>query len=116
MSTEEIKNDRLQIWMKESLVDLPFSDFEDRTMQKIFREEKSLNAIYKDIKLSYVFFVLGTVVGLLIALLLSNNNQSIGGLSLEAIRLTCQIASALLFILLVNCSLSKTRKYKLFYH
>ncbi|HEY0667635.1 MAG TPA: hypothetical protein VGD22_05635 [Sphingobacteriaceae bacterium] len=114
MSNETLKRDSLRDLMKESLLEMPFSDFESRTMRFILIEAGSRASAAKDKKLSSIFFVLGNVSGLLIALLLLNTNVAVEGLSPYLIRLFCQGSIALLTILLCNSLLNKMNKHKIY--
>ena len=51
--------------MRHSRLKMPFSDFEERTMARIHREQQVKTASRRYRKLSWVFFVLGAVVGAL---------------------------------------------------
>lgn len=114
MSNESIKNDPLRSLMKDSLLEMPFSDFESRTMQYILMEASSRASVAKDKKLSYIFFVLGNFSGLLIAALLLNTNVAIEGLSADLLRLICQVSIALLIILLLNSIADKIKMPKIY--
>ncbi len=56
---------RLKELMKESRMEMPFLDFEDQVMASIHKEEQSKKGILKNIRLSWVFFTLGTLFGII---------------------------------------------------
>lgn len=112
MSTENTANDPLKVLMKESLVKLPFSDFEARTLQRIMLKETITNATKKDNKLAYLFFLMGTVTGLLIAVTFSNISHPVGDIPAETIQFSAQAMVAIFTLLLGNSLLMKFKRYK----
>ena len=48
--------------------EMPFSDFEEELMSDIGREHEKKNSIIRNIKLSWLFFILGLVSGITLAI------------------------------------------------
>ncbi len=102
MPHESPSHDPLRQLMKHSLVEMPFSDFEARTMHRIREQESVRAATTKDRKLFTVFFVLGVIAGITVSALLSGTGQSWAGIDPERIRISCQLFMALLIVALGN--------------
>ena len=101
MQNKEINDDALRHLMKESMVNMPFTDFEDRTMQRVFMEAELKASTANDRKLAHLFFVLGMVCGLIIAVLLSFGKLPAAGVP-ELVRTVSQVLTALFFTMLAN--------------
>jgi hypothetical protein len=56
--------------MKKSYLQMPFSDFEDKVLQRIEEREKAKASILRNIRLAFVFIVAGTGFGIVASLLL----------------------------------------------
>lgn len=66
--------------MSKSRLDVPNPDFEDKIMGLIEKKISKKVSISRDIKLSWVFFVLGTTFGTIVAILLPKIQQPVLGL------------------------------------
>jgi len=51
--------------MIDSKLEMPFADFEERVMQTVYKEEESRQGILKNIRLSWVFFTIGALFGII---------------------------------------------------
>jgi hypothetical protein len=76
--------------MLKSEAKMPFSDFEDKLMEKIHLEEKSSRSFLKDVKLSWFFFSVGTLFGLLLSTMAGGKNETILGFPSRPIILLVQ--------------------------
>ena len=84
--------------MKHSLVELPFSDFDQRMMLQIRREALVLDKAKKDKNLSSIFFGLGCLFGAFVF-----NWLALGQLPYtHGIKIFLQIAGVLMLLLLLN--------------
>ena len=84
--------------MKHSLVELPFSDFDQRMMLQIRREAVVLDKAKKDKNLSSIFFGLGCLFGAFVF-----NWLAFGQLPYtHGIKIFLQIGGILMFLLLLN--------------
>ena len=82
---------------------MPFSNFEDDTMWKIEQNLRHRKNVFKDLRLSGLFFGLGTGFGLLINTLLLRNQLLPPGFSPGQLVLPFQV----LFVLFVLLQLEK---------
>lgn len=69
--------------MSKSKKEIPFADFEERLMLQIYKEELTSRSFSKDVKLSWFFFVVGTLFGLFLNILVAEINKPIFGLSAQ---------------------------------
>jgi len=76
--------------MEKSGREMPFADFEDKLMVQIYKEAKTSRSFLKDIQLSWFFFVLGTLFGLILNIMVSKMNQPIMGLPAQQFSLIIQ--------------------------
>ncbi len=89
--------------MSNSNLKLPFSDFEDMVMVEIKEKEIGQNTTSKDLKLSWMFFVIGSVFGIAISILLPLLKKPIFGIRSEVIAVIFQMTFAtLLFTQIEN--------------
>ncbi|HDZ40104.1 MAG: hypothetical protein JRJ57_08200 [Deltaproteobacteria bacterium] len=56
--------------------EMPFSDFEDKLMSEICREHERNNSFIKNIKLSWLFFFLGLVSGIVLVIITPGFSES----------------------------------------
>jgi uncharacterized protein YacL len=56
--------------MSKSKLEMPFSDFEDEVMMQIREREVYQRSYVKDLKLSWIFFIAGSIFGLILSFLL----------------------------------------------
>jgi hypothetical protein len=100
MKDNNIDDQFLQEIMSKSKLQVPFSDFEENVMRQI--ETRRIKSASRDVKLSWIFFVMGTVFGILISLLLTNSHYTFTGFDLDKLRLPFQILFILLFVTQIN--------------
>lgn len=84
--------------MQKSILNVPFSDFDDSVMQIINTKELKPFSLKREFRLSWVFFILGSVFGISISVILPTIQGSILGLSLNKLTIPFQIVFAFLFI------------------
>jgi hypothetical protein len=80
---EEFNDNRLKALLKDSKVEMPFSDFESKLMMRVRSERNSRRSIVRNIRLSWVFFTIGSVFGLFLNILVPNLSFKIGGFELQ---------------------------------
>jgi hypothetical protein len=66
--------------MSKSKLDVPFTDFDDNVMRLIEKRISKRSSISKDIKLSWLFFIFGSIFGTIVALALPKINQPVFGI------------------------------------
>jgi hypothetical protein len=74
-----------------SKLEMPFSDFEDKVMLEIERKFIRENLIVREIRLSCVFFIAGTVFGIVISWVLLGMNQKILGVDTKYLAVCFQM-------------------------
>ena len=96
---DELKNndDIFVDLIKNSKLEMPFSDFEDVVMQQIEENITQKNEISKQLRLSKFFFIIGSLFGITISILLSKIQEPIFNISPNIISLVFQITFATLF-------------------
>lgn len=91
--------------MSNSKLELPFLDFEELVMVEIIEKETCQTRISKDLKLSWIFFVIESVFGITISILLPFLEKPIFGIRSEVLVVFFQISFAtLLFTQIENFS------------
>ena len=88
----------VQSLMEKSLVEMPFSDFEDRLMEQIRKEEITSRSFWRSIKLSWLFFMIGTCLGIYITTFLYQPNAVIMGIPVRQIILIIQVIFTILIL------------------
>jgi hypothetical protein len=61
MKDQEFKNT-----MQHSKLDIPFSDFEENVMEKVRKKEAIRRSVWRNLKISWIFFFIGTFLGILV--------------------------------------------------
>jgi hypothetical protein len=69
--------------MSKSELDVPFADFDDNVMELIEKRLSKRVSILRDIKLSWIFFILGSTFGIIVTIILSKLNMSVGGITMD---------------------------------
>ena len=84
--------------MSQSRLEVPFPDFEDKIMGLIEKKLSKKESISRDIKLSWVFFILGATFGIIITILIPKIQQPVFGINLD--KLTMPFLIIFSFLLL----------------
>lgn len=95
---ENKSKDPITQLLKHSLVEMPFSDFDQRMMLQIRREAAVLEKTKKDKNLSSIFFALGCLFGAFLFNWLAFEQLPYT----QSIKIFLQVAGVLLFLLFVN--------------
>lgn len=85
--------------MGKSAVKMPFAEFEDQLMQQIHKEAKTSRSFLKDVKLSWFFFIVGTLFGLFLNILVGEMNKTIFGFPAQRLALILQVLFVILLLL-----------------
>lgn len=96
---------KLKELMALSRLQLPFSDFEERMMLRVQQEQQVKRAAERYRKISWLFFVLGAVLGGMATVLIN----ALPGFSNEALLLGCRLAYVAFLLIALNYLLSGTR-------
>ena len=84
--------------LSKSKLNVPFSDFDEKVMLLIDRKMSKKSSITRELKLSWIFFLLGSTVGIIISLVLPKIPEPILGIDLDKLAILFQIIFALLFV------------------
>ena len=104
-------NDKLKHILSESRLEMPFTDFENRLMTRINKEVQAEKYIDRNIRLSWLFFSLGTVFGLLLSVIFSPA-ASIFGFSLSKLIIPLYVVSAAILLLFIEQLTTFTLNHK----
>ena len=84
--------------MSKSRLDIPFTDFEDRIMGLIEKKHSKKVSISRDLKLSWVFFILGSTFGIIVTILIPKIQQPVLGIDLDNLTIPFLIIFAFLLL------------------
>jgi hypothetical protein len=111
MNAQNNDTDReLRQLIQKSKLQMPFSDFEARLMDRIRTEASKDKYIATNIRLSWLFFGLGSMFGLLCATMLVNSDAVILGLNVSKLTIPFYIIGGVVFFLQVEQLLKFTLK------
>ena len=99
--------------MSKSKLEFPFPDFEDNVMRIVESNQKKQNIIQKDLRLSWIFFLLGSSFGITISILLPKFQEPIFGLSVDKFTIPFQVLFIFLFITQLNYLMDYYSKTKI---
>ena len=99
MSTFRSDNKAFSQLMQKGKLEMPFSDFEETVMCRIQNEVEPDKKIVRPSKISFLFFILGTTLGLVLNSFLQNYHQFIFGMSPQNILLLFQVGFVLVFLI-----------------
>jgi hypothetical protein len=71
--------------MSNSRLDVPFLDFDNKVMGLIEKRLSKKVSITRDIKLSWLFFILGSIFGIIVSIMLPKLQDSMIGIPIEKI-------------------------------
>lgn len=100
----------IQELMAKSQREMPFADFEERLMLQIHKEERTSRSFWKDIRLSWFFFVVGTLFGLFLNILVAEMNKPIFGLPAQGWILFIQAIFVIFLLFQFDKLIGLTRK------
>ncbi len=96
--------------MEKSGREMPFADFEDKLMVQIYKEANTSRSFLKDIRLSWFFFFLGTLFGLILNIIVSKMNQPIMGLPAQQFSLIIQTLFVIFLLFLIDRFIGLSKK------
>jgi len=97
--------------MSKSRLELPFSDFEDNVMLQIEKKIQHQNALPKEIKLSWVFFIAGSVFGIILSFFLSQLHDPIFGIQPANLTLLFQIVFASVLLTQIDTLIKFSKRF-----
>jgi hypothetical protein len=96
--------------MSRSKLNVPFSDFDDKVMELIELGQMKKRNTQKEIKLSWIFFLTGSVFGIFISIALPMFQESFMGINIDRFIIPFQIIFVLLFVSQINNLLAYYKK------
>ncbi|MCU4164510.1 hypothetical protein [Carboxylicivirga caseinilyticus] len=82
-----MNEDKFRELLSDSKLEMPFADFEDKVMQSVYSEEQSRQGILKNIRLSWLFFTIGALFGIIATILLPHISKPVYNISVEYIQI-----------------------------
>jgi hypothetical protein len=84
--------------MSKSRLEVPFPDFEDKIMGLIDNRISKKASFSRDMILSWIFFILGSAFGIVVAILIPKIQQPVLGINLEKLSIPFRIIFAFLLL------------------
>ena len=106
------KDNFIQELMAKSERKMPFDDFEERLMQQIHKEAKTSSSFLKDVKLSWFFFTIGTVFGLVLNIIVAEMNKTIFGIPSQRVVLIVQVLFVMLLLFQIDRLVGLTKNLR----
>ena len=91
---------------------MPFDDFEEKLMQQIHKEAKASRTFLKDVKLSWFFFTIGTIFGLVLNIIVAEMNKTIFGIPSQRFLLIVQVLFVMLLLFQIDRLVGLTKNLK----
>jgi len=110
MMNSEKEEKLIRELMEKSGREMPFVDFEEKLMEKIYNEEKISRSFLKDVKLSWFFFIVGSGFGLFLSVISSQINNTIWGIPAQQITMLIQVVFVVLLLSQFDNLIKLTRK------
>lgn len=88
--------------LKHSRLEMPFSDFEERTMARIKKESLAKSSLTRHKNLAVLFFILGTGFGFALTFYLSLPETNIAGIPSDTLLLLCRAAYVFVVLTQLN--------------
>jgi hypothetical protein len=105
-------NQRLSKLMQKAKLEMPFSDFEETVMHRIHKETSTEQIVSTDRKLSFLFFVLGTIFGFVVNFLLQRSQYTFAHIPPETTLLIFQLGFVFIVLLQLDKYLRLIKKRK----
>src|SRR5664280_1304823 len=99
--------------MSKSELDVPFPDFEDNVMGLIEKRLSKKVSITRDIKLSWIFFILGSTFGIIVIIILPKLHVSVGGITMDKLTIPFLIIFSYLAMTQLDCLIDFYKRGKI---
>jgi len=99
--------------MSKSELDVPFPDFEDNVMGLIEKRLSKKVSITRDIKLSWIFFILGSTFGIIVIIILPKLHVSVGGITMDKLTIPFLIIFSYLVMTQLDCLIDFYKRGKI---
>ena len=98
--------------MSKSELDVPFADFEDNVMGLIEKRLSKKVSITRDIRLSWIFFILGSTFGIIVTIILPKLQVSVGGITMDKLTILFLIIFSYLVMTQLDCLIDFYKRRK----
>ena len=105
-----LKDPQLEELMSHSHVKMPFSNFEDEVIQQIIKQEEYESSLKRDIRLSWVSFITGIILGIVLTLQVLQVRIELFGLDQNNIELISYLIFSLFVIFSLDLLIQFSRK------
>lgn len=112
MKEPELEEEFFQEIMSKSKLNVLSTDFDNHVMGRIEHQVLKKASISRDIKLSWTFFVLGSIIGAILAVLLLRSEGMIMGVSFDKIAIPFLIVCSFLILSQFDILLDFYRRQK----
>jgi hypothetical protein len=112
MKEPELEEEFFQEIMSKSKLNVPFPDFDNYVMGLIEHQVLKKASISRDIKLSWTFFILGSIIGVILAVLLLRSEGMIMGVSFDKLAIPFLIVCSFLVLSQFDILLDFYRRQK----
>jgi len=96
--------------MKRSARELPFADFEDKLMEQVYQKANLSRRVLKEVRLSWFFFIVGTLFGLFLNVVAAEFHKTIFGLSAQRVVFILQILFVIFLLFQFDKLVGLTKK------
>ena len=111
MREKEFNDDEFYTIMKKGRQTMPFDDFEDKVMDKIHYEYSYKGEVSNKLKLSLIFFIIGTFSGITLTLLFFVFGNPVFGINPKTLALPILFIIAVVGIMSLDNFLRLIKKY-----
>jgi len=94
------QDDHLQKLFRENAPKMPFPDFADQLMEKISAEDEAKEKVTSNLRLSWIFYILGVLSGIAFTLFAGNSTIEIYNISLQKLLLPMLAVASFVFIII----------------
>jgi len=112
MSDKDLFDPKLKSLLRESKLEMPFPDFEERLMDTIKSAHVKKKSVLKDIHLSWLFFSIGSIFGLAASFIIPSFQKSIWGFEIQYLQYPLMIFVSLLIIWQFDAMIKLTVRQK----
>lgn len=105
-----LKGPQLEELMSHSHIKMPFSNFEDEVIQQIIKQEEYESSLKRDIRLSWVSFITGIILGIVLTVQVLQVRIELFGLDQNNIELISYFIFSLFVIFSLDLLIQFSRK------
>src|SRR5674476_329632 len=99
--------------MSNSKLNIPSQHFDDDVMKLIEKRLSKKVSITRDIKLSWIFFILGSTFGIIVTIILPKLHVSVGGITMDKLTIPFLIIFSYLVMTQLDCLIDFYKRRKI---